>query len=206
MSQTSFQWGAFLIFAFVQSATPGPNVVLLTSSGSAWGFKRSVPHLLGICLGFPLMFLIVQVGAGETFRRFPWLLPLLTVLSLAYVLLLAVKIFKLGFRENVRLEPSLRPMTFWEAILFQWVNGKAWQMVLMAATLYPSEDIETKILGALSFVVILAVAGAVWLEIGKRIARFLERELVRKIYYAALAASLLLATVPTGISQLTAQP
>lgn len=206
MVQTSFQWGAFLIFAFVQCATPGPNVVLLTGSGSTWGFRRSLPHLLGVCLGFPLMFLIVQLGAGETFRHAPWLFSLLTVLSLLYVVWLALRIFRMGFRENAKVEAGSRPMTFGEAVLFQWVNGKAWQMVLMAATIYPSPDLGTKVSGALVFVVLLLVTGSLWVEVGKRIARFLENPSVRRVYYSVLAASLLVSTVPAGISQLRAHP
>lgn len=205
MVSGSFPWGAFTVFAIVSSTTPGPNVVMLTSSGSAWGFKKSLPLLLGICFGFPLMFLIVQFGANEAFARVPWLFPLLTLLSLIYILWLAVRLFKTGFNGQLELNKSERPFTFMEITLFQWINGKAWQIVISAATIYPSTDSSTKFLTALIFIAVLFVCGSLWIEVGKRISRYLENPTVRKVYYAALAIALILSTVPAGIAQLKPQ-
>lgn len=202
MPQITFQWGPFLIFAFVQCATPGPNVVLLTSSGSAWGFKRSIPHLMGICFGFPLMFFLVQLGAKEIFERMPWIFTVFTVVSLVYVIWLAIKILRMGYSENIELHSHVKPMSFNEAVLFQWINGKAWQMVIMTATLYPSQDIETKVLGAICFFIILIFTGAFWIEVGKRVTALLENSFIRKLYYLLMAVALLLSTVPTGLKQL----
>ncbi|MBN8555080.1 MAG: LysE family translocator [Deltaproteobacteria bacterium] len=202
MPDQSFHWVAFLTFVLVQSSTPGPNVIMLAGSGSSWGFKKTIPHLAGVCVGFPIMVLLVQLGAGEVFLKWPWLYSLLTILSLLYVLWLALRIFETGFRGKVEITRSKRPMSFLEAALFQWVNGKAWQIVIMTATLYPSNHLHMKILQALSFLIALIITGSLWIELGKRIARYLQRPLFRKIYYSTLATALLLSTWPRGIQQL----
>lgn len=204
MVESNFLWIPFLIFAFVNSFTPGPNVVMLTSSGSVWGYKKTFPHLLGVCIGFPLMLLVVQFGADEIFKNFPWLFPLLTFLSLLYVLWLSYKIFISGFKTETNLTASLRPMTFTEGLMFQWVNGKAWQIVIMVATLYPTQDMRIKLLGALCFLAILFISASMWVEVGKRISRFLNKPNIRISYYSLMALSLIASTFPTGVAQLLA--
>lgn len=126
------------------------------------------------------------------------------MLSLAYVLWLALRILKLGFQINLSIPTPERPMSFTEAALFQWINGKAWQIVLMVATLYPAHQAEVKIMTAVAFIGILIVAGSFWIEAGKRIARYLKQPAIRKAYYLFLALALLLSTIPTGLNQLRA--
>src|SRR5437879_777697 len=104
MSVNVFQWGPFLTFAIANSFTPGPNVIMLASSGGAWGLRRTLPHLLGVCFGLPIMLLLVQFGSDRIFKNFPWTLTLLTVLSLTYVSWLAIRIFKMGFAEEIKLK------------------------------------------------------------------------------------------------------
>lgn len=202
MTPDSFQWLPFLTFAVVSSITPGPNVVMLASSGSRWGYRKTLPHLVGICFGFPLMLLIIQFSAGKVFSEFPWLYPALTVISLTYILWIAIWIFRMGFHDGLKIKSGLRPMRFHEAVLFQWVNGKAWQMAITIATIYASDNAWIKILGSLSFVVIILTTGSMWIELGKRIAVYLGKASVRKTYYSTLALALLLSTWPQGLSQL----
>lgn len=202
MAGQSFQWGAFFAFAFIQSATPGPNVILLTSSGSTWGFKKTIPHLLGVCFGFPVMYFVTQMGASRMFEEYPWLFTVMTILSLLYVLWLSVKIINMGFGSGFSVTSSARPMTFSEAVLFQWINGKAWQMVLMAATLFPAQDIEGKAVGAMIFFLVLCIVVSLWVEIGKRMTLYLENKFFKRCYYLVLGTSLLLSTFPAGLTQL----
>jgi len=197
----NFPWISFAVFALVGSITPGPNVIMLASSGSAFGFRRTLPHVLGITFGFPLMLLLVQFGADAVFKIVPWLFSVLIILSLIYVIWLSIKIFKLAFAEDLALDPSAKPFSFLQAAGFQWINGKAWQIAIMVATLYPSQQPQTKILGSFLFAVITFLSCALWVEIGKRIAVLLSTTWIKRTYYSALAVSLLLATVPGGIKQ-----
>ncbi|MGF6260546.1 threonine/homoserine/homoserine lactone efflux protein [Paraburkholderia youngii] len=123
---------AGILFALVTSITPGPNNTMLLASGVNFGFRRTLPHLSGISVGVVLLMLSVGVGLGEAFAHFPLLYTVLEVVSVAYLLYLA---WKIGTSGELKLRNGeRRPMRFHEAIAFQWVNPKAWMMVLTAAT------------------------------------------------------------------------
>ncbi len=203
MAPISYQWFPFFTFVIVNAFTPGPNVIMLASSGSTFGFRRTLGHLLGVCFGVPLMFLVVVLGSGQIFDAFPWSLNALTVLSLLYVTWLAWRIAQMGFSKEMKLKSRVRPMNFLEGIAFQWVNGKAWQTVLMAATLFAVETFAMRMEQAGVFWIITFAAGILWIELGKRIALYLKRPLVRKIYFLTLALALLATTWPKGVAQLS---
>jgi threonine/homoserine/homoserine lactone efflux protein len=123
---------AGILFALVTSITPGPNNTMLLASGVNFGFRRTLPHLFGISAGVVLLMLSVGFGLGEAFTRFPVLYSALEIASVAYLLYLA---WKIGTSGEVKLRKGeRRPMKFFEALAFQWVNPKAWMMVLTAAT------------------------------------------------------------------------
>jgi threonine/homoserine/homoserine lactone efflux protein len=123
---------AGILFALVTSITPGPNNTMLLASGVNFGFRRTLPHLFGISAGVVLLMLSVGFGLGEAFTRFPVLYTALEIASVAYLLYLA---WKIGTSGEVKLRKGeRRPMKFFEALAFQWVNPKAWMMVLTAAT------------------------------------------------------------------------
>ena len=107
-----------LVFAFVASATPGPNNMMLLASGVNFGFRRTVPHMAGITLGFGVMIVLAGLGAGQVFGRWPWLYSVLKVGSVAYLLWLAWKIATAGVMTTDG-DPQARPMTFLEAAAFQ---------------------------------------------------------------------------------------
>ncbi len=202
MTTEQVPWGPFVLFALASGFTPGPNVIMLAGSGGAWGLKRTLPHLFGICFGFPVLLLAVQLGSAQVFRRLPWAFAVLTVASLAYVAWLALRIFRMGFGKELNVTASARPMSFIEAALFQWINGKAWQIALMVSTLFAAGSIEAKLGEVGLLIVITLVSGLFWIELGKRLARYLQHPTARRVYYAALAIALLLSTLPRGVAQL----
>ena len=120
---------AFVLFAFVSSITPGPNNTMLLASGVNFGFRRSMPHALGISIGFMLLVICVGLGLGEVFKVFPWAYTLLRYVGAAYLLYLAWKIANAGGMSDSQDEQG-KPMTFLGAAAFQWVNPKAWIMAL----------------------------------------------------------------------------
>ncbi|MDF1728172.1 MAG: LysE family translocator, partial [Sulfitobacter sp.] len=125
---------ALLGFAFVATVTPGPNNLMLMTSGANFGFRRTLPHMLGIVGGVSVMALLVGAGLMALFDAVPALNLLLKVVSVAYLLWLAFKIATAAPVEERNAES--RPMTFLQAATFQWVNPKAWAMCLSAITLY----------------------------------------------------------------------
>ena len=136
---------AGILFALVTSITPGPNNTMLLTSGVNFGFRRTLPHVFGISAGVVLLMLCVGFGLGEAFQRFPALYSVLEIASVAYLLYLA---WKIGTSGEVKLRNGeRRPMKFHEAIAFQWVNPKAWMMVLTAVTtIHLSENFGSNVM------------------------------------------------------------
>jgi threonine/homoserine/homoserine lactone efflux protein len=133
MSQSLFV--AFVVFATVMFFTPGPNNVMLLSSGLTYGFRRTLPHVAGITIGFAFMIGAVGLGLGTIFITYPVLQTILKYAGAAYLLYLAAAIAMSGpvtpGQDNRR-----GPMTFWGAAMFQWINVKGWVMVIGTITAY----------------------------------------------------------------------
>jgi threonine/homoserine/homoserine lactone efflux protein len=128
---------AFSMFALVTSITPGPNNLMLLASGVNFGVRPSVPHMLGISGGFLLLLLAVGFGLAEVFSRLPWLYGVLKWVGAAYMLYLAWCIARSGPPDDATSpQRRSRPMTFWGAAAFQWVNPKAWVMAVGAFSTY----------------------------------------------------------------------
>jgi threonine/homoserine/homoserine lactone efflux protein len=132
MSADTF--AALFVFAFVSSITPGPNNIMLLTSGVNFGFVRTIPHMLGIGAGFVVLLLAVGLGLGAVLTAFPALNLALKVAGGAYLLYLAWRI-AMSRSLSEKGEGGAGPMTFLEAAAFQWVNPKAWVMAVTAMAL-----------------------------------------------------------------------
>jgi threonine/homoserine/homoserine lactone efflux protein len=126
---------AFVVFAVVMFFTPGPNNIMLLSSGLTYGFRRTVPHIAGITIGFAFMVGAVGLGLGTIFIAYPVLQTVLKYAGVAYLVYLAAVI---AMAEPVMPDQDNRrgPMTFWGAAMFQWINAKGWVMVIGTITAY----------------------------------------------------------------------
>jgi threonine/homoserine/homoserine lactone efflux protein len=126
---------AFVMFATVMFFTPGPNNIMLLSSGLTYGFRRTLPHVAGITIGFAFMIGAVGLGLGTIFITYPVLQTILKYAGVAYLIYLAVHIAMSG--PTVPDQDNARgPMTFWGAAMFQWINVKGWVMVIGTITAY----------------------------------------------------------------------
>ena len=123
MSQPLFV--ALVVFAAVMAFTPGPNNVMVLSSGLTYGFRRTLPHIAGIAIGVSFMVAAVGLGLGTIFIAYPVLQTILKYAGIAYLIYLA---FGIAMSASVApgQEGQRGPMTFWTAALFQWVNVKGW--------------------------------------------------------------------------------
>ncbi|OLL32208.1 lysine transporter LysE [Burkholderia sp. SRS-W-2-2016] len=178
---------AGILFALVTSITPGPNNTMLLASGVNFGFRRTLPHLSGISAGMVLLMLSVGIGLGEAFVHFPVLYTVLEVLSVAYLLYLA---WKIGTSGEMKLRNGeRRPMRFHEAIAFQWVNPKAWMMVLTAATtIHLSESFGMNVVAmAIVFYVIGFPCICLWAGFGTAMRDVLSNPKRLRIFNVAMA-------------------
>ena len=126
---------AFVMFAVVMFFTPGPNNIMLLSSGLTYGFRRTVPHILGITVGFAFMIGAVGIGLGTIFIAYPVLQTILKYAGAAYLIYLAA-VIAMSEPVGPEQEKARGPMTFWGAAMFQWVNAKGWVMVIGTITAY----------------------------------------------------------------------
>ncbi|HMM92419.1 LysE family translocator [Bradyrhizobium sp.] len=127
---------AFVLFATVMFFTPGPNNIMLLSSGLTYGFRPTIPHIMGITVGFAFMIGAVGIGLGTIFIAYPVLQTILKYAGAAYLIYLA---WAIAMSEPPSAEEDRsrgRPMTFWGAAMFQWVNAKGWVMVIGTITAY----------------------------------------------------------------------
>ncbi len=125
---------AFVVFAAVMFFTPGPNNIMVLSSGLTYGFRRTMPHILGITFGFAFMVGAVGLGFGTVFLAFPVLQTILKYAGAGYLVYLAAAIAMSGPPKPG--EAGKGPMTFFGAAMFQWVNVKGWVMVIGTITAY----------------------------------------------------------------------
>lgn len=169
------------LFAFVSSITPGPNNVMLTASGSTFGYRRSLPHMLGITVGVVIMLLLVGVGLGKVFEAIPLFYTVLKYVGCAYLLYLAWRIARAQSIDAG--EAGGKPFTFMEAAVFQWVNPKAWVMAVgIVAAYMPQENFYWNLtLAALVMSAVNFPSISVWTLFGTAVRRLLRRpESVRR--------------------------
>jgi threonine/homoserine/homoserine lactone efflux protein len=133
MSQSLF-W-AFVVFAVVMFFTPGPNNIMLLSSALTYGFRRTLPHMAGVAIGCAFMVGAISFGFGAVFLAYPVLQSVLKYAGAAYLIYLAARIAMSGPTKPGE-DKRRRPMTFWGGAVFQWVNAKAWVMVIGIVTAY----------------------------------------------------------------------
>ena len=180
----------FATYSFVMSITPGPNNVMLTASGATFGFRRTIPHILGISLGCGVQLLAVCAGLGAAFARWPELQTALRWIGALYLLFLGVRMLGSGPAGE---RSSPRPITFVEAALFQFLNPKAWIMTLTAATLFLPHDLgmlDTAAYMLFVMVIMNMPCIAIWALFGSSLRRFLERPASRMGFNAAMAVAL----------------
>lgn len=186
---------ALLAFAFVTSVTPGPNNMMLLASGVNFGFRRTVPHMLGISLGHALMVFLVGMGLAGVFEAVPVLHSVLKVLSVAYMLWLAWKIAHAAAPEGGTAQGQ--PFRFWQAAAFQWVNPKAWAMALGAVTVYaPDRGLTTMALVALVFCAVNLPSVSVWTVVGQGLRRWLTVPARLRAFNWTMAGLLVLSLWP----------
>jgi len=187
---------ALFAFCIVSTITPGPNNLMVMASGANFGFRRTLPHMFGIAVGFAVMTLLVGVGLIQVFDRFPVTHQILTVVSVVYLLWLAWKIANAAPPEG-EVNADARPMTFLQAALFQWVNPKAWSMALSAITIYAT-DHSLAAIGIVAgvFALVCIPCVSVWTVLGQQVRRLLTNPARLRAFNWTMAGLLVASLVP----------
>ncbi|MFB4391881.1 MULTISPECIES: LysE family translocator [unclassified Pseudomonas] len=188
---------AFVLYAFVSSITPGPNNTMLLASGVNFGVRRSIPHALGISIGFMVMVLAVGFGLGELFKAWPPLYTVLRYVGATYLLYLAWKIATAGPMSGDT-DSSRKPLSFLGAAAFQWVNPKAWVMAIGAITTYtPAQGyvVNVIVIAALFALVNLPSVG-IWVMFGSALRRVLQKPRWLMLFNVVMALLLVVSLYP----------
>lgn len=189
---------ALLGFALAGVITPGPNNVMLMASGANFGYRRSLPHMLGVGLGLPIMIVPVGLGVMQLFEAWPPLRTVLQIVCMAYLLWLAWKIAHAAAPQAGA--ATGKPLTFLQASAFQWVNPKAWTMALGAITLYaPGREVIAILWVASAYVAMAVLSTNTWVLAGQQLRHWLSDKRRLRAFNWTMAALLVLSMVAPAL-------
>ncbi len=180
-------WSALIVYYFIMFATPGPNNAMLTASGMKFGYLRTLPHIIGIPLGHFIQITLVCYGLGNVFIKFPQIQFYMKFLCFVYLLYLSWKM--LGSISVTKKETG-RPLKFYEASLFQFINPKAWTVAIAAVSgFFPTDEnffVATMFLAVTApFVCIPSIS--LWALFGNSLRIFVSNTKTKKIIEYILA-------------------
>ena len=185
-------------FAFAASITPGPNNLMLLSSATNFGWRRSLPHLAGVAFGFLFMMLLVGLGIGEVFERWPAIELWLRGFCLVYLAYLALRLALTPVGDGPSLGAKAgKPLSFLQAAAFQWVNPKAWTMALAAMSIYlPDESAWSVLLVAGVFGLVNLPCISSWTLLGLKLRDLLSTPRRLRTFNVAMAMLLVASVLP----------
>ena len=191
---------SFSMFALMAAITPGPNNIMLAASGANYGFRRTLPHIIGICFGFGCLVIAGGLGVGRFLETFPQFFSTLKVLALLFLLYL---VWKVGTASSPKLSPDGKPMRFHTAALFQWVNPKGVTVVISAIAAYletASSIWQALPVMVIVFVLVTIISACLWAFIGSAISDFLSNRHYRIAFNVTMAIALFLSMLPAILS------
>lgn len=189
---------SIISFAFATAMSPGPNNFMLLSSGLTFGYQKTMPHIMGVMVGFPIMVMAVGLGMGSVFELYPWLYNVLKVVGIAYLLWMAWKIATSNSTMSSDDEVK-KPFTFVQAMLFQWVNPKAWVMVITAMGSFITSTQQAflqVVIIALVYLCIGLLSTNFWALGGVYLQRFISNEKRVRVFNVLMALLIVFSVVP----------
>ena len=189
-----------LILCIVQSGTPGPNNIMLTASGKNFGYIKTIPHMLGVVLGFLSLIIVFGLGLTVIFSKYPIIQFILRIVGSIYLLYLSYRIYTSVNTEDLS---KSKPITFMESSLFQYVNPKGVMMAITTISIY-TDHINFKFINSfnegmiyilIAFTISNIIAVITWTSVGVFIAQFIKSASGIKIFNALMAFLLVLTII-----------
>ena len=217
------QWWGAALFILVSAITPGPNNTMLMASGVHFGYRRTLAHLMGVQLGFGFMLIAVGLGLHAVLAQFPAFYDVVRFAGGAYMVWMAWSLASaqpavqtqgdIAHREPKvpaleaasahaahhvphaldGAQDKARPLGFWGAVLFQWVNPKAWVMAvtIMSAYVPPGAGLLQIAPLGLMFAVLGFPCSSVWVGFGSALRRYLQDPFRMRVFNVTMAVALL---------------
>jgi len=186
-----------VLFSAVAAFTPGPNNMMALASGANFGYRRTLPHVFGVCLGFSVMIVLVGLGLGSLLAAFPAFYLVLKYAAFAYLCYLAAKIASsTGFGQG---STARKPITLLGYAGFQWINPKAWMasVTVVASFTEPQAYWSSMAIGALTNLVLAFLAVSLWALFGTVVKTWLSNPLRLRVFNWTMAAVLILSVLPS---------
>ena len=189
-----------LILCIVQSGTPGPNNIMLTASGKNFGYVKTIPHMLGVVLGFLSLIIVFGLGLTVIFSKYPIIQFILRIVGSIYLLYLSYRIYSSVNTEDLS---KSKPITFMESSLFQYVNPKGVMMAITTISIY-TDHINFKFISSfnegmiyilIAFTISNIIAVITWTSVGVFIGQFIKSARGIKIFNALMAFLLVLTII-----------
>ncbi|KLN66860.1 LysE family translocator [Vibrio sp. VPAP30] len=188
------------LFAISSSVTPGPNNIMVMTSGVNFGVRKTMPLLLGICVGFTVMLLLVGLGFGQLFSLFPQLDLVIKTLGTTYLLYLAWQIARSGNVSSG--SEQAKPLGFVKGALFQWVNAKAWVVAIGAISAFTTVGdayVSQNLTIASTFFVASFPCVGIWLMFGSVLRHYLQSPSYLRVFNLAMSTLLAISVLPVAI-------
>ena len=184
-------------FTLATVLTPGPNNIMMLSSGLNFGYKRTLPHMMGVAFGFAFMVVCVGMGINIIFEAYPFVYDIMKVVGFIYILWMAWQIANSSV--DIKEDKNNKPFTFIQIVLFQWINPKAWIMAITAISSFtvPSQDMFTQVL-VIAFIYLLSgfISTNTWTLGGVFLKKLLKNKKAVKIFNISMALLLVASIVP----------
>jgi threonine/homoserine/homoserine lactone efflux protein len=190
-------FAGLIAFSVVSAFTPGPNNLMALASGANFGYRRTLPHILGVCLGFSVMLALVGAGLGKLFEALPAAYTILKFAALGYLMFLAWKIATSGHIGEGR--EAEDPITLLGSAMFQWVNPKAWIASITIVTSFtnPAAFWPSLSVGGAANIVLCFSAVSSWALFGTIVKSWLSNPVRLRIFNWSMAALLVLSVIPS---------
>jgi threonine/homoserine/homoserine lactone efflux protein len=185
-------------FTLATVLTPGPNNIMMLSSGLTFGYKKTIPHMIGVAIGFPLMVIAVGLGIGVMFESFPIVYKVLKYIGISYLLWMAYKIATSNDSYENKTQ-NTKPFTFIQAALFQWLNPKAWIMAISSTTSFIVSNHNTTLqVLIIAFIYFLSgiISTNTWTLGGVFLNKFIKNKNSVKIFNITMALFIVLSVIP----------
>jgi len=198
MTPTLF--AGLILFSSVTAFTPGPNNLLALASGANYGYRRTLPHILGVCLGFAIMLFLVAAGLGRLFKAVPSAYLLLKYAAFAYLVYLAWKIAtSKSIGESRENRETAKPITFLGSAAFQWVNPKAWiaSVTVVASFTVPETFWQSLCIGGAANIILAFSAVSTWALFGTIVKTWLSDPLRLRIFNVTMGVLLVVSILPS---------
>ena len=193
---------AIATFCFVTTITPGPNNIMLMTSGLNHGIRKTLPHYFGIFLGFPAMVAAIGLGLGAVFFAYPIIHQTIKVIGIVYLLFLAWKIANAGNPEAS--DKLKKPFTFLQAVAFQWVNPKAWIIAIGAiATFTTAGNVTVQVIAiVIGYMTVGSACMALWLFLGASLQVLVQNPRRLKVFNVCMAVLLVVSVLSMAATDL----